>query len=209
MANETIKYKSFSIIGAARSGVAAAKLLKSKGYKVLLSDINPEEKINKDFLKEIKQNNIPFEFGNHSEKVFENDLIVVSPGVPQSSPVLKKSFELGKEVVSEVELASWFCKGKIISILQANCRKRENLHPAGGSHGLLVDFLGRNKQRNFAAALFQFPGDGETRKEMPARAAARDGDEGRFGSGPGHVGRAEGSSSVSIAAPGILSRAGA
>ncbi|MFI5144029.1 MAG: UDP-N-acetylmuramoyl-L-alanine--D-glutamate ligase [Ignavibacteria bacterium] len=120
MTNETDKYRSFSIIGAARSGVAAAKLLKSKGYKVLLSDINPEEKINQDFLKEIKQNNIPFESGKHSEKVFENDMIVVSPGVPQSSAVLKKSFELGRDVVSEVELASWFCRGKIISITGTN-----------------------------------------------------------------------------------------
>lgn len=114
------KYKSFSIIGAARSGIAAAKLLKSKGYRVFLSDSGSKEKINKNFLSEINQNEIPFELDKHSDRVFESDLIVVSPGVPQDSEVIKKSLQLGKEVVSEIELSSWFCRGKIISITGTN-----------------------------------------------------------------------------------------
>jgi UDP-N-acetylmuramoylalanine--D-glutamate ligase len=120
MNNELNKYRSFSVIGAARSGVAAAKLLRNKGYDVFLSDFNPENKINSDFVKEIIKNSIDHEFGTHSEKVFENDIIVVSPGVPQNSEVLEKAFSRGKEVISEIELASWFCKGKIISITGTN-----------------------------------------------------------------------------------------
>ena len=115
-----IKYKSYTVIGAARSGVAAAKLLKSKGYKVFLSDSSAEVKIKRDFVNEIKKNGIEHEFGTHSEKVFENELIVVSPGVPQDSDVIQKAFSMGKEVVSEIELASWFCKGRIISVTGTN-----------------------------------------------------------------------------------------
>ena len=69
MTGKEIKYKSFSVIGAARSGVAAAKLLKAKGYDVFLSDSSPEEKINKDFVKEIKENQIKHEFGKHSDSL--------------------------------------------------------------------------------------------------------------------------------------------
>lgn len=115
-----LKYNSFSIIGAARSGVAAAKLLKLNGYKVFLSDSSPEEKINKDFIKEIKDNGIEHEFGKHSEKVFDCDCIIVSPGVPQDSEVIQKALSMDKDVVSEIEAASWFCKGKVISVTGTN-----------------------------------------------------------------------------------------
>jgi UDP-N-acetylmuramoylalanine--D-glutamate ligase len=115
-----ITYNTYSVIGAARSGIAAAKLLKSKGYKVFLSDSLEEDKIKKDFAEEIKKNGIEHEFGKHSGKVFENELIVVSPGVPQDSEVIRKALSMGKEVVSEVELASWFCKGSIISVTGTN-----------------------------------------------------------------------------------------
>jgi UDP-N-acetylmuramoylalanine--D-glutamate ligase len=118
--NEIEKFKSFSIIGAARSGVAAAKLLKAKGYKVFLSDSTSEEKIKPEFLDEIKRYDIEAEFGKHSGRVFESDAIVVSPGVPQNSEVIMKSKAKGLEVLSEIEVASWFCKGKIISVTGTN-----------------------------------------------------------------------------------------
>lgn len=108
------------MIGAARSGVAAAKLLKSRGYKVFLSDSSPEEKINKDFVNEVISCGIEYEFGKHSDKVFENDLLIVSPGVPQDSEIIQKALSADKEVVSEIEAASWFYNGKIIAITGTN-----------------------------------------------------------------------------------------
>ncbi|MGH2575583.1 MAG: Mur ligase family protein, partial [Ignavibacteria bacterium] len=120
MVSGKINYNSFSVIGAARSGVAAAKLLKSRGYKVFLSDSDSEKKINSDFLNEIKKKEIEYELGGHSNKVYENDLIVVSPGVPQNSEVIKNALERGIDVVSEIEMASWFCKGKIVSVTGTN-----------------------------------------------------------------------------------------
>jgi UDP-N-acetylmuramoylalanine--D-glutamate ligase len=114
------KYGSFSIIGAARSGVALTRFLRSRGYRVFLSDMNSVEKIKPDFVREIKSSGAEYEFGKHSEKVYESDVMVVSPGVPQNSEVIKKALARGKEVVSELEAASWFCKGKIISITGTN-----------------------------------------------------------------------------------------
>ncbi len=120
MKNEREKFKSFSIIGVARSGVAAAKLLKKKGFTVFLSDANDTAKIDKKFLNEITENNIDAEFGKHSDRIYEADALVVSPGVPQNSDVIVKAKKRGIEVFSEIEIASWFCKGKIISVTGTN-----------------------------------------------------------------------------------------
>ncbi len=114
------KYKKISVIGAARSGVAAARLLKNKGYSVFLSDSTDEKKINPKYIEEIKQSGVAYEFGSHSDKVYDTDLVVVSPGVPQNSKVIQTTIEKNIELVSEVEVASWFCKGKVISITGTN-----------------------------------------------------------------------------------------
>jgi UDP-N-acetylmuramoylalanine--D-glutamate ligase len=114
------KYKKVSVIGAARSGVAAAKLLKKKGYKVFLSDSTAEDKVNSRFVNEIKTAGVEYEFGKHSDKVYDADLVVVSPGVPQSSEVIQTSLGKNINVVSEVEIASWFSKGRVIAITGTN-----------------------------------------------------------------------------------------
>ncbi len=114
------KYKKVTVVGAARSGVAAAKLLKRKGYDVFLSDATDEAKIDKDFTADIRQNGIEHEFGIHSDKVYDTGIMVVSPGVPQNSAVIQTALGKGIEVISEIEAASWFCKGKVIAITGTN-----------------------------------------------------------------------------------------
>lgn len=115
-----IKYSKATIIGAARSGVAAAKLLKRKGMNVFLSDATKEEKIGGAFLEEIRKNEIAHELGSHSSRVYDADVMVVSPGVPQTSEVIQTALKKGIDVVSEIEAASWFCKGKVIAITGTN-----------------------------------------------------------------------------------------
>jgi len=117
---EINKYKKVSVIGAARSGVAASKLLKKNGVEVLLSDINAKEKIDPFFINELNEFGIKSEYGAHSEEVLKSDLMVVSPGVPQNSSVITRAKENGIEVVSEIELAYRFCKGKIVAITGTN-----------------------------------------------------------------------------------------
>ena len=114
------KEKKVTIVGAARSGVAAAKLLKRKGFDVFLSDSTDEAKIDKTFSAEIKEKGIAHEFGVHSDRAFESEIMVVSPGVPQNSAIIQKALAKGINVVSEIEAASWFCKGKVIAITGTN-----------------------------------------------------------------------------------------
>jgi UDP-N-acetylmuramoylalanine--D-glutamate ligase len=114
MKPEEIKNKKVSVIGGKRSGLAASRLLRSHGAKVFLSDARePKDNVIKG---ELEKGKIAFEFGGHTEKVFDCDFVVVSPGVPSNSPIVKKLAGLKVPIYSEVELASWFCKARIVAI---------------------------------------------------------------------------------------------
>ncbi len=116
---QEIQNKKISIIGAVRSGIGAAKLAKRLGAIPFVSESAPKEKIEEN-LNILEKENIQFEFGGHSEKVYDCDFIITSPGVPSNSIVLMNAYKKGIKVISEVEFASWFCKGKIISITGTN-----------------------------------------------------------------------------------------
>ena len=111
--------KKISIIGAVRSGIGAAKLVKKLGGIPFVSDMNDELRL-KDSIAELKKEGIEFETGKHSERVFNCDLMIVSPGVPNNAPVVIKAKGMNIGLISEVELAYRFCKGKIIAITGTN-----------------------------------------------------------------------------------------
>ncbi len=114
-----IKDKKVTILGAVRSGTSAALLVQKLGGIPFVSDMAPEEKLIDEKIR-LREANIQYEFGQHSDKVFDCDFIITSPGVPTNSPVIQKAFEKGIEIYSELEFASYFCKGKIIAITGSN-----------------------------------------------------------------------------------------
>ncbi|MBI4853527.1 MAG: UDP-N-acetylmuramoyl-L-alanine--D-glutamate ligase [Acidobacteria bacterium] len=112
--------KQVTVIGMAKSGLAAAEFLAAQGAKVLVSDAKAKETLQKeiDFLL---SKNIAVETGSNSDKaVLDTDLIVVSPGVPLDIVPLKKAREAGKKIIGEIELAARFLKGKIVGITGSN-----------------------------------------------------------------------------------------
>ncbi|MGA2507440.1 MAG: UDP-N-acetylmuramoyl-L-alanine--D-glutamate ligase [Chitinispirillaceae bacterium] len=92
-----------SIIGAARSGIAAAGYFRSKGVSLFVSDSCAADKLEK-ILYESGLKEIPHESGNHTEQVLESDLIVLSPGVPSDLAVLGEARKRDIPVWSEMEL---------------------------------------------------------------------------------------------------------
>ncbi|MBI9070477.1 MAG: UDP-N-acetylmuramoyl-L-alanine--D-glutamate ligase [Melioribacteraceae bacterium] len=114
-----IQGKKISILGAVRSGIGAAKLAKQLGAIPFVSDMSSMEKLS-DQIKQLEELNIEYEIEAHSEKVFDADFIITSPGVPGNAPVLLKAKEKCIDVISEIEFASWFCKGTIIAITGTN-----------------------------------------------------------------------------------------
>ncbi len=114
-----ISGKKISIVGAVKSGIGAAKLIQKLGGKPFVSDSGAELKL-KESVSTLKELKIDFEIGRHSDKVFDCELIVVSPGVPSDAQVLKEASKKKIELISEIELAAAFCKGKIIAITGTN-----------------------------------------------------------------------------------------
>ena len=103
-----------SVIGAARSGVAVARLLSTEGAQVFVSDRSPAEKLRSQ-LADLHALGVEVEAGSHSDRVFDVDMIVLSPGVPSNSPVVQQAKRRGIRIVSELEVASWFCTAPIVA----------------------------------------------------------------------------------------------
>ncbi|MEO8233167.1 MAG: UDP-N-acetylmuramoyl-L-alanine--D-glutamate ligase, partial [Ignavibacteriota bacterium] len=114
-----IKNKKITIIGAVRSGLGAAKLAKQLGAIPFVSDSGSEEKL-KSSIEILQKQKIDFEIGKHTEKVFDCDLIVVSPGVPSDVEVVRNAKGKKVKTISELEFASSFCKGNVIGITGTN-----------------------------------------------------------------------------------------
>jgi len=101
------------VVGAARSGVAAAHLLARRGAHVTLTDRKaqiPEE-------AELRASGVALELGRHDLRSFETaNLIVLSPGVPIDLPEIQHAKRSGVPVIGELELASRWLRGPIVAI---------------------------------------------------------------------------------------------
>ncbi|MBN8547629.1 MAG: UDP-N-acetylmuramoyl-L-alanine--D-glutamate ligase [Ignavibacteria bacterium] len=113
------KGKKISIIGAARSGEAAAYLAAKLGAVPFVSDSGAPEKT-ADVTTRLKAAGIEFEAGTNSERVYDCDLMIVSPGVPLESAVVLEGKKRNIRMISEIEFAASVCKGKIYAITGTN-----------------------------------------------------------------------------------------
>jgi UDP-N-acetylmuramoylalanine--D-glutamate ligase len=111
--------KHITIIGARKSGIGAAKLIREAGGIPFVSDSGTKKNL-KEFIDLLEKENIAYETGGHSEKVFECDLMVISPGVPSDVKVIADAIKAGKKIISEIELANNYCKGTVIAITGTN-----------------------------------------------------------------------------------------
>ncbi len=120
MDKSEIKNKKISVLGAGRSGMAAAKLLARNGAQIFLSDGTDIGKLPYFSETELKEAGVEFETGNDSDKIYNADLLITSPGIKPNSEILQKALAKNIKVISEVEAASWFCKAPIAGITGTN-----------------------------------------------------------------------------------------
>jgi UDP-N-acetylmuramoylalanine--D-glutamate ligase len=105
--------KKVVVVGAARSGVAAAVLLVRRGASVTLTDTR--ERI--DAETELRAAGVQLELGGHApETLLGADLIVLSPGVPPTQPAIAQARAGGVPVMGELELASRWLRGRVVAI---------------------------------------------------------------------------------------------
>jgi UDP-N-acetylmuramoylalanine--D-glutamate ligase len=101
------------VVGAARSGVAAAVLLLRRGAAVTLTDTRHQIEAE----AELRAAGVSLELGGHQAATLRSaDLIVLSPGVPPSQPAIAAARAAGVPVMGELELASRWLRGRIVAI---------------------------------------------------------------------------------------------
>lgn len=108
------------VVGLARSGVAAAKLAAREGAIVTCTDRRPASELAL-HVAELLPTGVRFELGGHDEGSFASaELVIVSPGVPLSSPFFDAARRAGVAIVGEVEFSSRFVEEPIVGVTGTN-----------------------------------------------------------------------------------------
>lgn len=115
-----MREKRISILGMARSGTAAAVLVKQHGGIPFVSEMKPAEKVAAE-IEILERNNIEFETGGHTDRALRDvDFFIVSPGIPPTAPFMRKLQQSNLPMFSEIEVSSWLCAATLIAITGTN-----------------------------------------------------------------------------------------
>lgn len=110
--------KNIVILGAGESGVGAAILATKMGWNVFVSDFG---KIKGSFKSELNERGFEWEEGKHTEdRVLAAELVIKSPGIPDTAPLIVKLREKNIPVISEIEFAGYYNSAKTICITGSN-----------------------------------------------------------------------------------------
>ncbi|WP_430907619.1 UDP-N-acetylmuramoyl-L-alanine--D-glutamate ligase [Maribacter sp. 2-571] len=106
------------VLGAGESGVGTAILGKQKGYEVFVSDSG---KIKENYKNVLEHFEIDWEASQHSEnRILTADVVMKSPGIPDTVPLVVRLKEKGVPVISEIEFAARYTDATIIGITGSN-----------------------------------------------------------------------------------------
>lgn len=112
------KTQKIAILGAGESGVGTAVLALKQGFEVYVSD---RGKIKDKYKQKLGEIGVAWEEEKHSEeKIFDADLVMKSPGIPDTAPLVVKLREKRIPVISEIEFAAKYTSAKIIGITGSN-----------------------------------------------------------------------------------------
>jgi UDP-N-acetylmuramoylalanine--D-glutamate ligase len=144
-----VKSGNIAILGAGESGIGTAILAQKMGWSVWVSDagkIKPEQQ------QKLQELGVHWEQEKHSEdKILTADLVVKSPGIPDTAPLIIALKSRGVSVISEIEFAGYYCKAKTICITGSNGKTTTTLwlHHILRKAGLNVGLAG-NIGQSFA-----------------------------------------------------------
>jgi UDP-N-acetylmuramoylalanine--D-glutamate ligase len=118
---EPLSNKKFLVLGAARSGLAAVRLLRSCGGDAVLLDEKPLSAF-QDIRGELDQMQVPCFFGEDMARapIEEAGALIISPGVPIDHPLVRKARQRGIDIIGELELGFRFAKCRLAAITGTN-----------------------------------------------------------------------------------------
>jgi UDP-N-acetylmuramoylalanine--D-glutamate ligase len=93
-----------TIVGAGKSGLAAALLANDDGERVFLTEHKPAE-ASGNAATTLADHGIEAEFGGHSDRALDTEMLVVSPGIPPYTPLLQEASKRGIPIIGEIEFA--------------------------------------------------------------------------------------------------------
>ncbi|MGJ1195450.1 UDP-N-acetylmuramoyl-L-alanine--D-glutamate ligase [Sphingobacterium spiritivorum] len=106
------------VLGAGESGVGAAILALQKGFEVLVSD---KGVIAGKYQQQLEDAGIAYESGRHSEElILDADLVVKSPGIPETAPLVVALKQKGIPVIGEIEFAAQYTDARLYCITGSN-----------------------------------------------------------------------------------------
>lgn len=115
------KDKKVLVLGFSKSGISAAKFLKSKGADVYITEFRDETTDDRNNINEVIGLGINVEFGGHSDEFIKGSVIAItSPGIPPKSEIMQRLKAENIEVISEIELAYLNTKKPFIAITGTN-----------------------------------------------------------------------------------------
>ena len=158
---QSLAGKTVSVVGLAKSGVAAARLIRRLGGRVLASDSSPLEALPEE-ARGLERLGCALWAGGHPDAAFAGaELIVVSPGVPLELPALVAMRARGVPIIGEFELAWRVMEADVIAITGTNGKTttttltgellRTQVRPV---------LVGGNIGTPLAEHALEFPGDG-------------------------------------------------
>ncbi|SDH90974.1 UDP-N-acetylmuramoyl-L-alanine--D-glutamate ligase [Alteribacillus bidgolensis] len=112
--------KNVLVLGLAKSGMAAAKLLNTLGAEVIVNDAKNLQGTAEE--QELEREGIKLVSGSHPLSLLDDsvDYVVKNPGIRYDTPLIEKALSLGLPVVTEIELADFVSKGDILAITGSN-----------------------------------------------------------------------------------------
>lgn len=135
-----------AVLGLGKSGIACANLAASKGYTVFASDSGKTRTH-----KQMNLNNkVEVEFGKHSQKVLDSDIIIKSPGLPNELEILKQARKQEIPILSELDFALNFAKPKkVIAVTGTNGKTTTTT--------LIYEIIKKGYKNTFVAGNIGFP----------------------------------------------------
>jgi UDP-N-acetylmuramoylalanine--D-glutamate ligase len=116
---QNFQNKNVLVLGLAKSGLAAAKLLHKLGAQVTVNDMKPFEE--NESAQELEAAGLKVICGSHPLELLDHtEYIVKNPGIPYSNPLLEKALEMKIPIVTEVELAYLISEANMIGITGSN-----------------------------------------------------------------------------------------
>jgi UDP-N-acetylmuramoylalanine--D-glutamate ligase len=113
--------KRILVVGLGRSGLSAARWLIRKGADVTIGDIIPEKDLKEELYREAMKLGAKLETGGHRVETFLNqEMIIVSPGVPLDIAPLKAAEEKGIPIIGEMELAFRLFDTPVVAVTGTN-----------------------------------------------------------------------------------------